>query len=454
MKKMKMGIICLLMVLPFSGFAQINTFDISKYKAPDYKTRALETNFNLSGDNTLRNSESDYSVPPNKKGNSVDLNFRFDLYFNQSINNLKLQRNFSIYANSAFRFSDYNFTPDLNSDKTLNFSTNSIDITRENRRYFKKNLFLETNVLLESYYNTRYEKTQNPDGTSTEYHAENYSLSADFPIKIGKGRIEEVGDARHAVYILDELSKIDRTSATKSDAEITEFANLITQLRNKRFLDTRLRKMAEIETLDSFLLSKNYITNHDANYFTTLRDFWDYGFNSNRKSGARISGVLIPSIDYYNDLQNDNQRLGTLIKGGIEYNYEKPLNLLWQHSLSVFGYVGMGDTDNSTPATYSAYTLLNLGINQGIGFYPNTRTELFLGYQVRYQHFLYDLHTTKNVDASSNLGIQYYISPKLSFNVNYSFRFYLNNDYFDENTYSKSNNTNNSLNISLRYRFF
>jgi len=130
------------------------------------------------------------------------------------------------------------------------------------------------------------------------------------------------------------------------------------------------------------------------------------------------------------------------------------LNLLWQHSLSVFGYVGMGDTDNSTPATYSAYTLLNLGINQGIGFYPNTRTELFLGYQVRYQHFLYDLHTTKNVDASSNLGIQYYISPKLSFNVNYSFHFYLQNLYFDENGYSKDNNTNNSLNISLRYRFF
>jgi len=449
MKKMKMGIICLLMVLPFSGFAQINTFDISKYKAPNYKTRALETNFNLSGYNFLTNSESDYSVPRNKKGNSGNLNFQFDLYFNQSINNLKLQRNFSIYANSAFRFSDYNFTPDLNSDKTLNFSTNSIDITRENRRYFKKNLFLETNVLLESYYNTRYEKTQNPDGTSTEYHAEDYWLSADFPIKIGKGRIEEVGDARHAVYILDELSKIDRTTATKSDAEITEFANLITQLRNKRFLDTRLRKMAEIETLDSFLLSKNYITNHDANYFTTLRDFWDYGFNSNRKSGARISGVLIPSIDYYNDLQNDNQRLGTLIKGGIEYNYEKPLNLLWQHSLSVLGYVGIDDIHNS-----ANYTLFSLGINQGIGFYPNTRTELFLGYQVRYQHFLYDLHTTKNVDASSNLGIQYYISPKLSFNVNYSFHFYLQNLYFDENKYSKDNNTNNSLNISLRYRFF
>ena len=125
------------------------------------------------------------------------------------------------------------------------------------------------------------------------------------PVKFGNGRIEQVQDARQAVYIYKELSKADRMSPDKTDEQILEFAKLISQLKNKRFFDSRLRRIAEIESVDSFFTAKNYIKESDATYFTTLNDYWEYGNGPVRSSGTRFSVALLPGYYFYD--YNNNQ---------------------------------------------------------------------------------------------------------------------------------------------------
>ena len=167
---------------------------------------------------------------------------------------------------------------------------------------------------------------------------------------MGKGRIEPVQDARQAIYLFDELSKIQRSSPDKSEEQIIEFAKLISQLKNKRFFDARLRRIAELERLDSFLISNKYISKQDAKYFTTLSDLWAYGDRPSRNSGTRFSGTIRPGYYFYNYSKKEGEPYvdagkfninALLLDGGFEFNHEKPINLFWQNSINFNCFVGI-----------------------------------------------------------------------------------------------------------------
>ena len=59
---------------------------------------------------------------------------------------------------------------------------------------------------------------------------------------------------------------------------------------------TVLRKMEEIEKVDSFLQAKGIITLADARYFTIVNDNWDYAQGPVRESGKRLSAGLVPAF--------------------------------------------------------------------------------------------------------------------------------------------------------------
>jgi hypothetical protein len=101
------------------------------------------------------------------------------------------------------------------------------------------------------------------------------------------------------IYIYDELARIGRSGTTKNDNEVVELAELISRLNNERFFDARLRRMEEIESVDSFLLANDHVIQQDARYFTTLNDFWIYGNAPVRNSGNRISLVFLPGYMFF-----------------------------------------------------------------------------------------------------------------------------------------------------------
>lgn len=433
----------------FNGFGQLSNFDLSKYKLPDLDRRTLETNFNISGNNNYDkapNQTIDWpeEIRTNQYSGNIHLNY------NHYISNSKYQRE----SNLRLDFSSGFYKRKENKDALYknNIIAPSLNYQLENRKYYNGSSFFETDFALNYQYrnNKRYSKSSFESSENKE-NLETHSFLAYIPIKLGKGRIEPVQDARHAVYLFDELSKIERLSTDKTDEEIIELAKLISQLKNKRFFDSRLRRMAEIESVDSFLISNNYIPKQDARYFTTLSDFWAYGNRPLRNSGTRFSGAIRPGY-YFDGFNNTEEQYSIddrynltalLLDGGIEYKREKPINLFWQNSIDLNCFVGIieGKLNDKTNSVENKIRIPNiqLGFYQTIGFYPNTRTEMSFRYSVQYVQ-LFDKSDLQNeilgaegkgAKGATELSIDYYISPKFRLNFTSSF-YYVWQDSKDE----------------------
>ncbi|MBV5342795.1 hypothetical protein JZU68_03975, partial [bacterium] len=64
----------------------------------------------------------------------------------------------------------------------------------------------------------------------------------------GSGRIENVSDAQHALFLINDLSKKSILNRDLSNNEINELSKTMTKIKNKRFLDSRLKLIDEINT--------------------------------------------------------------------------------------------------------------------------------------------------------------------------------------------------------------
>ena len=269
-------------------------------------------------------------------------------------------------------------------------------------------------------------------------------------LKAGIGRIEPVQDARHAVYILQELADIARVSTDKSTEEILEFARLISELKNERFFDARLKRIYELQMVDSFLLAQDYLLEYDAAYFATLADFWANGGSPQRLSGQRISLAFIPDYLYEwnkddfimpNDYEDTYKRNTIGIYGGVEYVREKPINLTWQNSIDAALYYGWtqqkdineygGPSPSETLERTIRLPLLQAGFAQRFGYFPNTRTSARAGYNLQYVHFFDATDVPNKVQGregnglrlGGNFNMNYYFSPQLRFSANWEMIF-------------------------------
>jgi hypothetical protein len=84
---------------------------------------------------------------------------------------------------------------------------------------------------------------------------------------IGYGRIENVQDARQAIYIANALSKNGVLTRNLSNSEMFELSQIISTVKNKRFLDSRLRLIEEITTVTSSITRKNKQTENGQHFF-------------------------------------------------------------------------------------------------------------------------------------------------------------------------------------------
>ena len=248
------------------------------------------------------------------------------------------------------------------------------------------------------------------------------------------GRIEQVQDARHAIYLFDELAKQKRISANKSPEDVLAFAKFISELKNKRFFDSRIREIYEIEAIDSFLNTNNAVLKSDSRYFTTLADFWNNGNGPIRNSGTRFSAGIYPGYNYNNYYNTGYNYTGTsinystkalLMNVGLQLIHEKPINLFWQNTIEVNGFVGtiVGTLHDNISSEQNKIRIPNiqLGYMQKIGFYPNTRTSVEYSYGINFIQLLGKSDAGNSiigvegvgVKALTNLVMNFYISPKV-----------------------------------------
>jgi DNA-binding Lrp family transcriptional regulator len=489
------SILALLLFLGFgSTFAQIKNFNLSDYKLPNLERHSLETSFGLSGSNYYsRFPESSMAYEPtNTTSNGYEGDVALD--YGYYLNNSEIQRNVNMCL--SFRSMMSNSKEDGELDGKSSSQNPSFYCNIENRKYYQPNNFIELDLNLSYMYRgseamSRYYNPSNDEYNKSESKFQNHNASVFLPVKIGRGRIEPVQDARHAVYLLDELMKVDRLVPVDSSSDIIALAELISSLKNKRFFDSRLRRIAELEAIDSFFVANNYLLKSDAKYFTTLGDFWDYGNRPYRNSGIRSSAVFMPG--YYLQKKNDSYTSSSttyidqisvnayLFNAGYELKYEKPINLFWQNSINfnILGGVSHSITqyEEGIDETKLRVPSIQLGYSQSYGFYPNTRTDLRFGYSAQYvKLFKYDGDDeeitgieSRGIKAATNFSLNYYISPKFRLNAYYSL-YYVWQKSPDEvnvnfnnimasgvenyNNIYKERYMNSFFNISLLYTFF
>ena len=474
-------ILCIfLAVLSFNTSAQEYKYDLNKYYTPDIFRNKLNLNFNSLGSFSNQLYKRD----------TLNINTQ-----NSNILYGTLGSSFQSYKNTRKKVSYLDMNLNLqgqfnNSDNKPNYDSSPIGNSSNSNESFNlgymSNFYNSTNQFLSVGITTR---INSATSNFREVHINVVNTSANSSINagitpavgIGIGRIESVKDARQAIYILDDLSKRGALSRHLSDDEIFKFSQLISQVKNKRFLDARLHKIDEITSVDSFLVNNSLLAQSDAGYFTTLYDNWENGANFERNSGQIFEIVLSPSADWFNkDGQSDvsnpvanywakqnNYNYRAVLS--FNYNYAKQMNLNWEKTfdISLSGATGyfsdklLSNIGNGeTISTYNNHSISIQG-NYSIGYYPNSRTNLSAGL---YQHLLQNFNRGISDNSSYNyffsqtilrFSAVYYVSPQLSLSGNASIgNIYEQNAFSSDNINTNNNNLGANFAATLKYSFF
>jgi opacity protein-like surface antigen len=318
----------------------------------------------------------------------------------------------------------------------------------------------------ESVNTSHYEVADDSREKSENYRSE---LSFVIPLEIGIGRIEEITDMRQAIFIVEALVDAGRISRAPSEEEMRDFAELISELKNERFFDSRLRRIKELKVIDSFLKDNSLLAENDATYFSTLTDIWDFGREFIRSSGFR-AGLVVSGghrIEYYrntNDYSRFSSRVNdSNIEAGIRFSWEIPVSLSWQHSFYSSFYFNRHSVNNKDEDPYSKnVTSLNgidVNLSHTIGYYPNTRTNLILTYGGRYNVRKYTCANcdylkpdSKQLSLNIHAGVYYYVSSQIGISGSYSYYHSQNGKDTDSSYLFKD--TNHSFSVGMSYSIF
>lgn len=432
-------------------FAQTEKINLSDYKLPELKRHQLDFSFNSDGDasgyhqvythvtDTVWRSQQNY-------GGNGSLLYSFYRNSKKQQSNL----NADIEAEGLFRKS----TEEDIEISTYKSYEGRLSAYYDTKIFSNKNEWFMTGTpKLNLYYNNRSDKAWNSDLNESKY----IYTTASVGIGGGKGRIEQVSDLRHAIYILSDLSDRGKLARNLDKNETIEFASLISELKNLRFFDSRKRKEADLVAIDSFLTSKGVITKNDISYFTGLEDMWEFGGRYVRESGNQLMITAEPFYLQNNTLNDDGDaKKDFSMKYNLSYQSKNPVSLKWQmdYDLGIShvatNHIQSADESTSENSFYSAVYLTG-----AVGFFPDTRTRLVISGNTS----LSNISEDKILDDSGyKFGYQicgnayYYISERFRLSASVSYRHDLGHIFNSEVTDSAGYGFH--YNFTLSYAIF
>lgn len=442
--------------------------DLSGYYTPDIVRNQLNLQFNS---NSFFNA-TDASYNANNavmKSNTLDLKGNVTANLQRYVNTRKLISTFSAGAASSTNFNhqrsestnDVQLMPERNKNYTTQ-TNNQLGVEWINNRYLNDKFYILYSLGASvSHSNNLSRAIRESDLQSFENKASERTRSALLVpgIGLGVGRIERVEDMRQAIYIVDAIQQQGRLNRQLTRDELFRFSQLISAVKNKRFLDSRLHLIDEITTVDGFLKENGLVDNSDAAYFTSLYDMWQYGDLFSRKSGSELQLKLLPRLSvadtrhYLNSMIPDTSHLITEGNSGfygqasLTYTYEKPFRLNWQHSARAGTITSLSKTvmnDTELPA----YTSAEVFAGYQLGFYPSTRTHLQAGISQSLWSGKDENAADWTLLAQTELqsSVYYYVSRQVrvsgSFNVN---------RLWNQQTPTTSSHFSCRLNMTLTY---
>lgn len=459
--------------------AQYSDFDLSRYKLPDIKLTRLDMYLDL-GNTANRNlykpSNSDSTESrTNSFLGTLNLNY---YYFR---NTEKYQGDFNSLASS---YSDFYKSKNENNNSNINDNYFSFQVSNSNRFYNQTQNFIEINPFASVYKRISNAQNESSGTTSDDYSNDQFSTNLSLPISVGHGRIEPVEDLRLAIYILEELNKVGRIDSLPSDNVILDMAKEISKIKRQRFFDARIRKIKELQVIDSFLIANNIVSSNDINYFAVLNDQWDYASGPQRTAGFAfnigIDDRIILNRSHLETSNNDGAptinetNINTYyIAGFSSIRFEKPVNLYWQTSVTLKVSYGPEFTrnpeDQDNPVENYRTNMFNTRLGYSIQFLPNSRTSAGLNLSVNYYNskgdrtlFIPDpvVFQMKDNQLTINAGfnLNYYISPQFRIQLNSDLYYYTLHDLKSNNAQPDLTNLTNSYHhnfrLTLIYSFF
>ncbi|MDR3653895.1 MAG: hypothetical protein P4L34_13110 [Paludibacter sp.] len=453
--------------ISFNASAQEYNYDISKYYTPDIVRNQLDLSFSTNNSFNSLSTKVDtltttYST---HLGGTITPNFITYTNTRQRVSQLQLNGTFS----GSY---DANGVLNQGNSNSNSQTSNYLNLSYTSRFYNSSNNYLLVGITSNIQVNLNNSALVINSISSKNYN-NNYKLNINPTIGVGIGRIESVEDARQAIYILDDLSKRGVLTRHLQNAEIFQLSQLISRVKNKRFLDARIHLMDEISAVDSFFVSNKLLDKSGAPYFTSLYDNWQYGALYSRKSGQSFEISFSPSLNWYYTKNNSidsltrNMTNQNGLNGGLAltYTYEKPVKLNWQHSViatlngsyNTNNYKGQYFAPIYNGTTRSTVGMVNLLGNYTLGYYPSTRTYFTASISQNFQLDNFKdlskntINFYKLFNSNSNIQFNayYYLSPQLRLSLGAN----LTNNYI--NYYSTSyNNLYGGFNGGISYSFF
>lgn len=308
-------------------------------------------------------------------------------------------------------------------------------------RFYKNGLwFFEVGNLL----NASFSRTRLTD-TARKLTDNKPGFQNTLSIGFGRGRIERVQDAQMALYILNDLRAQGLLSAPVTPATVNSFAQLITDINNKRVFDTRRRRIYELTRIDSFLQSSGLAGKTDIRHFTTVNDNWAFAINPYRQAGTAWFVRLKPAVSYSGENYDERFTAGGFSQSKSsrftlaltpETGIEKyvPLSLKWQinEGASLAYEVGRSKSRyklvSSAGATETDYTDEGWAAQftgfWGAGYFPNTRTQLTGNLLTRVTYYQdRTVAVTPEFDLSANyfIGYRTYLTANGYLRYDYSY---------------------------------
>lgn len=340
---MKKNIFSLLFffVLSTCAFAQLEGIDLNKYKLTEFRYRSLGTNLSLNGYGVKQNffSEligSDYTAKTKSFNTNLNLGYALNISNRKYIGAHYISGN---YNHSFMNDADQsNSNPENIRENKLN--RYQLNIKTFNSFYQNDKLFIGINFESSSSQINSIQKQIPTAGSESLEKDILLDTRNQLSVHIGYGRVENITDARQAIYILDDLNKNGRLTHQPTQEEAFEFADFITKVLNKRVIDSREKRIEEYTLVDSFLVSKGLITKQDGRYFGVLNDNWNYARNQSWLTGSKLYFGVVSQLNdmhrFYKETEVDfplweekytqeimNKRIG--LEAGYEANWIKGL---------------------------------------------------------------------------------------------------------------------------------
>ena len=454
----------------------LDSFDIATFARPDLRrtTAMVEPHFYFDNLNTANSTDKNTHIATAVGGIYMGTKF---------VNTIKTQSQQSHTASVGLGYGRNGYSANTNFRSISQFSgfNNTLGHVlriapyyrgqfsrknfKENQRFFELGLTPEVNH--------RFTWIKRKDGVKSNLH--DVSVNLGIPLYLGKGRIELVSDAWHAVEILEVLDKQQLLKRRISNEEIYGFASRIAEIKNFRNTDFRLERVAEFEALTKYLVDNEMVKTEDYRFFAHLLDAWEFEAFTQRFSGKEFKYGIVPDITLRNS-SSKSSNLAVFEEGlfqidfaaRVEWNKYRPINKRWQKNTFRSIEAGYFINRNNSSITNSNGDLEdNSQINRisvhfnwenELQFLYSQRTNFFLNYRFTVTPIL-SMEREDGIDRDSysissvlagNFTYRYYFSPQLSCDLYANANIF----YFQVSDVGKYIRNNNFIAFRTSYRFF